>query len=445
MTNGTAVARQDVQQPPTDAEIEQIRKRGTALVAHRKEIAKLDAQISGLTWGSGSQTVQGASFSPMTRAVLAEFCAITRANPLYHVDILGGRPYLNSNYWSDLINTRPDFHHFEQRDLSPSVEQAMRGRAAKHRELAASLEGPEQAQRIAKALDLEEDADDLSLARAQWSAPEWATVVIQTTIWKFIDAAPLEAIRSGEITDIDRYLVAVPECNWAGNKPPAKKKDGGTYEADPIGNAEPAKTARTRSLRRAAVKSFSAWMQQYDRQIAKAEQAIEAEYTVIREDRAEQRQIVAGQAVQSGGGEPQAAASNGAKSLPTEDATTTPAAPPFDASDARKAYFATLRDAGIEKDSARKKWQVDQGLGESTKQWGAVEYGQAMDALLEPARQKALEGADVLGEDAEAMAQQLFGSPLRDLNLKQLKELAAGISARVDGAEAEASGQRRLV
>jgi len=443
MTNGTAVARQDVQQPPTDAEIEQIRKRGTALVAHRKEIAKLEAQISGLTWGSGSQTVQGASFSPMTRAVLAEFCAITRANPLYHVDILGGRPYLNSNYWSDLINTRPDFHHFEQRDLSPSVELAMRGRAAKHRELAASLEGPEQAQRLAKALDLEEEADDLALARAQWSAPDWATVVIQTTIWKFIDAAPLDAIRSGDITDIDRYLVAVPECNWAGNKPPAKKKDGGTYEADPIGNAEPAKTARTRSLRRAAVKSFSAWMQQYDRQIAKAEQAIEAEYTVIREDRAEQRQIANGQAVQSGSGEPHAAAANGAKSLPTEDASPAPEAPAFDATDARKAYFATLRDAGIEKDGERKKFQVSLGLGESTKEWGAEEYARAMDALLEPARTKVADGARLIGRLPNEFAMRELDRPLKDLTLRELNELAARASAQVD--DAEADGQKRLV
>jgi hypothetical protein len=445
MTNGTAVARQDVQQPPTDAEIEQIRKRGTALVAHRKEIAKLDAQISGLTWGSGSQTVQGASFSPMTRAVLAEFCAITRANPLYHVDILGNRPYLNSNYWSDLINTRPDFHHFEQRDLSPSVEQAIRDRAARHRDIAASIEGPEKAQRLAKALDLEEEADDVALARAQWSAPEWAQVVVQTTIFKFIDATPLDAIRSGAITNIDRYIVAVPECNWAGGRPPGKKRDGTTYDSDPIGNNEPAKTARTRSLRRAAVKSFSAWMQEYDKQITKAEQAIEAEFTIIREDRAEQRQIANGQAVQSGSGEPKATTSNGAQSLPTEDATTTPAAPPFDVSDARKAYFATLRDAGIEKDSARKKWQVDQGLGESTKQWGAAEYGKAMDALLEPARAKVRDGVELMGGgQLDQMAFKLYDCSFRELTLKQLNEWAAGISAQLDGATDE-DGQKRLV
>lgn len=322
-TQGTALAPIE---PPTDDQIAQIRRRGAIAVAQRQEISKIEKQLAGLEWGTGTAVVRGSDLSPMTRAVFAEFCAITRANPMYHVDVLGGRPYLNANYWSDRINAEPLFVRFEQRDLSPSVEQALRERAKAHRDVAEQLAAStsdEAARRRAKALDLEEEADDIALARAQWSAPAWATVVIQTTIYRFIDATPIDAIRRGEITDFERWIVPVPECNWAGGKTTGKN--------DPVGNAEPAKTARTRSLRRAAVRAFSAWMQQYEQQIRRAEEALEAEWEEIREERTETRAALPrsgeAQAVRTGNGEPSAARVIDAEPLPVEDATADEIAP----------------------------------------------------------------------------------------------------------------------
>lgn len=307
---------------PTDQEIEAIRQKGAAMAAYQKEVRDIRKLIEGMEWGSGSALVKGSEMSPATRHVVAEFCRITRANPMIHVDMLGGRPYLNAEYWADLINSEPSFHHYEQRDLSPSVEKAMRSRAARHRELADGLQGEERAKRLAYALDLEEEADDVALARAQWSPPEWATVIVETTIHRFMNSAPLAAIQSGEIVDFERYLIQVPECNWAGGRPKAKSKKGYEYDPDPIGNEEPAKTARTRSLRRSARKAFSAWMDEYDEQIKKAEQAIEAEWEIIREDqRSERAALPSGdepQAAQSGG-EPSAARAENGRELPVEN------------------------------------------------------------------------------------------------------------------------------
>jgi hypothetical protein len=210
---------------PTDDEIAAIKKRGTAAIAHRRELAKLERQIYGLSWGAGNQLVTGESFSPMQRAVFAEFCAITRANPMIHVDLLGGKPYLNAQYWSDLVAREPRHVRFDQRDISPAGEEALRGSAKRYRDAAAELHAYGDVDgakaKLARALEIEDEAERNALARAAWKAPTWATDVVETTIYRFIDATPLERIRSGEITEFERYIVAVVECNWAGGRPHA--------------------------------------------------------------------------------------------------------------------------------------------------------------------------------------------------------------------------------
>lgn len=326
---GTALAALN-RQAPTDDEIQAIRSKGRAVAAYQEEVRTIRTTLEGLEWGSGSSVVKGSEMSPKLRHVLAEFCFITRANPLMHVDILGGKPYLNSQYWEDRINSDPYFHHYEQREISPSTEKALRERAAKHRELAAKLQGEEAAKRLAVALDLEEEADDVAMARSTWSAPEWPTSVVETTIVRFMNNTPIEKIRSGEIVEFDRYLIRVAECNWAGNRPKVTKerRNGGgsySYDPDPIGNEEPAKTARTRSLRRAAKKAFPAWMTQYEEQIRKAEEVVEGEWEVIREDQRQERAALPAstgpQAATTGSGEPSAANAEGAREMPVEDAT----------------------------------------------------------------------------------------------------------------------------
>ena len=50
----------------------------------------------------------------------------------------------------------------------------------------------------------------------------------------------------------------------------------------------------------------------------------------------------------------------------------------WDEVDDRKRYFATLREVGIED---RVAWQMENGLGESTKVWGSGEYQKAFELL----------------------------------------------------------------
>lgn len=445
MSSGTAVST-EVRPPlavPSDEDIAGIRKAGAAMVAYQREVNEIEKTIEGLQWG----TVTARSLTPHTRYALAEFCRITRANPMTHIDVLGGKPYLNSTYWSDLVNQHPLFHHYEQRDLSLSVETALRERAHGLRNVAQDLQGEDRARRVAKALDLEEEADEIAAARSRWSPPPNMTVVIETTIWRFMNQAPMAAIGRGEVEEFEKYLIHVSECNWAGGK-----------EKDPVGNANPGLTARTRSFRRAAVKAFSAWTSQYDEQIKKAEYAIEAEFTVIEDERSQARALASGpQAVATGSGEPEAASTEGARPLPVhgealeargsagpygeeaavEAEVVTPPkkekkAPADDEKDeanrARRQLFATLKDSGIEGDPARKEWAQKNNLPASTKDWGPEHYARAMDLLVSPTRKWVEEWAGLFDKDVEDMSLTVLGKRQPE-TLKDWKEMKVAIQA----------------
>jgi hypothetical protein len=361
---------------PTDGAIESIRRAGAIAVADRKEIGLISSQIAGLEWGR--------SFSENGRYAIAAFARVTRANVTVHIDILGGKPYLNAQYWADFIVQHERFHHYVQRDLSPSVEQALRDRAVRHTDLASK----DDKKRLGKALDLIDQADDMVVDRARWSPRETATVVIETTIMRFINAAPLEKIASGEITDLEPYLVAVTECNWAGGmgKTMADKK-----KYDPIGDANPGTTARSRSLRRCATKAFSAWAEEYNNQIEKAENTIMAEFEIIQgeEVAAATEALHPGDPVAVlGSGEPTAVSAEDAEELPVEEIPVVEeeeAEPEFDPTEPRKRFFATFRDAGMD-EKERKTWAKSNGLPQSSKDWGQEEYDRAQGILMDPVR-----------------------------------------------------------
>ena len=393
MTESTAVVAPEA---PTDDAIAQIRRAGSMAVAERKEVSLISRQISGLEWGK--------SFSEEGRYAIAAFARVCRANIIIHVDILGGKPYLNAQYWADYINQHPRFHHYEQTDLSPAVEQALRDAGQ------------------------EDAADEMAIRRIKWSPRENATVVIETTIYRFINAAPMDKIQSGEITNLDQYLISVSECNWAGGMGDTVKG-----KKDPVGDSNPGTTARSRSLRRCAVKSFSAWMEQYDAQIRKAEDVIEAEYEIISSEalatEALRPQPDGPQAVLSSG-EPTAVTTEEAEPLPEEEA--------FDPTDARKRFFATFRDAGMDAKKDRKKWAAANNLPESSKDWGREDYDRAQEILMEPAMKIV---RDFLDGDKAA---------LKDLSLEVLKKEvpeflrdwnALGATLEARAADADASDE----
>lgn len=407
-----------------DKDVSAVKAEGKKMTAYQAEVNKIFSELHGMTWGSGNSLVAGNQFSKGMLSAFATFCHITGANPLIHVDILGGKPYLNAAYWQDKLNVHERFHHYEQRDLSPSVEAAMRERAERHRELAGDMtEGdPEIVKRLGLALDLEDEADDVALDRAKWSPRESATVVIETRILRFITAAPMEKIKAGEITDLDPWLVWVPECNWAGGK-------GNEGKKDPVGDEHPGTTARTRSLKRCATKSFPAWMDGQKEQIEKAELIIEAEYEVVQADNEAERGAippVTGPQAVSGTGEPSAAAIEDAQELPVEEVSSEPPPPPFDVNDARKRLFATLREAGIANDKDRKAWSKENGLPVSTKQWGREEYDRAQELIVGPVRDYVITQA---GDGLEDLSLQVLGKREPEY-FRDWKALRAALEAR---------------
>lgn len=437
MAQSTEMTIAEIAKPPTDAEIEQIRTGGAALIEKKRELNKITRTLEGLEWGN----VKGSSLSVQTRYAMAEFCYVTRANPQIHIDVLGGKPYLNAQYWSDLMNSNQYFIGYDQINVSPSIAALLRQQAEEaERDARAFEDEPEDAKRFRKeAARLRAEAREIDRQRAEWGAPDTASHVIVTVVRRYAPRAPLDQIVSGEI-DGAPFIQEVRECNWAG---------GG--KNDPVGNAEPAKTSRTRSLRRAAVKAFSAWMVNLEKEIDRAERAIEAEFRIIEDDHQQAKAALPAstgpQAVRAGSGEPEAASTNGAKPLPVEGApvATSPApaaatpapdpAPAWDRNDARKRLFATLRDAGIEGDSARKAWAKENGLPESTKEWGEAEYSKANELLVGPERKKVADGCEMLGTTPDALAQEVLGRAAD--TLRDYLQLSAAINARLDGSDPE--------
>lgn len=136
MSENTAVAT-TVQ----DSGVATIEQSGRLAIRREQAVRQVYRELQGIQWGE--------ALSPHTRAVVAAFCHDVGANPMHHVDLLGGRVYLNANYWSDKINGQEHFIGFEQINISKDPE-----------------------------------------AREDWGVPEHATHVYVTEIRRFINAAP---------------------------------------------------------------------------------------------------------------------------------------------------------------------------------------------------------------------------------------------------------------
>lgn len=386
-------------EPPTDDEIAAIRKRGTAVVAHNREVGRFVNMLRGTEWGGAA--------SDVTLAIVAEFCKVIGAHPVYHIDILGGRPYPNAQFWSDRLNSDERFVDYAQVNISNDAA-----------------------------------------AREHYGVPAWAEMAYETIVRKLVAFAPIERIRAGDITDWQQFVVETREAAWAGGK---GKNNG---QSDPVGDAHPSKTARTRSLRRAGARAFSAWMAKYEEQITKAERALEAEWEDIKPTgrRVEQRA-----ALTSGNGEPTAASSSNAQPLPVEDrtspqpsskpdggngesrATSSSPSPDFDEAEAQGRYFQHLRWAfGPSHD--RKDWQVKNGLSASIKEFGPAGYAKAFEIMaplvaeMQQLERKAHEGAKILGFD-NALEYVSARKLPKVTWLQEWRELADAIAFEVDQAE----------
>jgi hypothetical protein len=299
------------------AELKGIQQRGALSVSKARELTAISKQVAGMTWGSGNMAVKGTDLPPASQYAIAQIVKLTGANLSQHIYILGGRPYLNAEYWAERIAGEPHFVRWEQRNLSASHIEHLRKLAEQ-----ADADGDHD-----DAIRLRREARELSSRRSHYNPPAWATDVYETIIYRYREIAPLSAIQRGQAPS-EAWIETVNECNWAGGRPKITKtrqNGGGTYESDPdpVGNAEPAKTARSRSLRRCAIRAFATTLAPVERELQKLEDAIEADFEIIYEDRAQERKALPSetgeQAIRTGNGEPGAAAPREAQSLPVQE------------------------------------------------------------------------------------------------------------------------------
>ncbi len=389
---GTSVVKSD-----DTSELETIRQAGAVAVSDQRAIARLADDLGGLKWGG----VSGASMSPGAKNALAEFCHLTGANPLTHIHILGDNLYLNAAYYRDLVTSHPRFHHDEQIDVSPSVDALLRDQADRYFKRAKDAEG-EQAQRFeARGHAKLDEADEVETERARWSPRSTATVVIVTEIYRFTNQAPLDGITAGSV-DPTNFLVVVRECNWAGGKPADGKRK------DPIGNEDPATSARSRSYRRCGQKAFSAWMAPHQERLDRAAKVIEAEFVILEHDESPLT-------LSDSDAPPMLSVGSGEAHVATDSFEQLPEEPVFDARDAQKRLFATLRDSGITNKELRSAWCEENRLPDSTKDWTAESYERAQSILVDPVKADVLERAgDSVSDMALRILQKDYPEYLRD-------------------------------
>jgi hypothetical protein len=202
------------------------------MIAERKALTKIAAAIRGATWGK--DLGHDGSYA------LAAYCARHSIDAIRHVDILGGRVYLNASYYQEqgagLINAGKvkaiDVDHIEH---DPRLDEAY-------------AEATKFAADSRKAAETATDEDTKQLERDQ--ALEWT---------RRANAARLEIARRRDLRialgakekaaavvrvsitlpGLDEPIVGWNEC---GN---------GIRKGDPVGDDRPALTAETRAARRA--------------------------------------------------------------------------------------------------------------------------------------------------------------------------------------------------
>ncbi len=193
-----------------------------ALVEERKIRNALAQQLRGATW-SKDLSADG------VRA-LAEYCYRRGVDPVAEVEVLGGRPYFTATYYdrigADLIAAGV-VERVEQ--LHVAADPRLGELVALAEQLAA--EGADDPELRAEARNARREQARRLALRIKHAAPEGAAAVVVTRIYVRGLASPIEA------------------ANWAGGGVRPKTYNG--KAGDPIGDAEPTKTAESRSRRRA--------------------------------------------------------------------------------------------------------------------------------------------------------------------------------------------------
>lgn len=146
-----------------------------------------------------AQSSWGKEISVSARAAVVRYCLEIGADPLRHVFVLGGNVYLNAEFYRELVAANPKFLRDEVDFIHDDT------RATK------------------------EERERRAQLRVEYAVPE---------------NAPGAAIVTLHYAGRGPFI----GCNWAGAK-----------EKDPVGKAEPTKSAQSRAYRKAAMKAEPAW------------------------------------------------------------------------------------------------------------------------------------------------------------------------------------------
>jgi hypothetical protein len=179
-------------------------------VAEAKELNAMVVAIRGTQWGN--------ECSPQVQRAVAHYCNQNGLDAVRHVEVLGGRIYLTGELYEErgsplvlsgaVVLAEPDFVHEDKR--------------------------------------LAEQAKSENATLATWATGEQVRRIQQRIMLGIPDDATGACVYRATVAG--SVLVGF---NWCGGASKAKrKKDGTTYRADPVGDAEPVKTAQSRAKRR---------------------------------------------------------------------------------------------------------------------------------------------------------------------------------------------------
>lgn len=236
MTNSTAVARREDTGAVTTEQVKEAAKQHPAVIESRVRNA-LAQQLRGTQWGKELN-------AHAIRAV-AEYAHRYGLDPISEIEILGGRIYRTANYYerrgAEMIAAgEVEYIKLDHIAHDPRLDEM------------AGSDVPEDAEWARREIVRR------AKLRMQHGAPDKAAAVVVTRI---------------KVPGLTEEIVG---CNWCG---------GGVRRGDPVGDAEPTKTAETRSKRR-AWKQLTTHVPALAQHEAEMDDGGVAVSAVVREDRA---------------------------------------------------------------------------------------------------------------------------------------------------------------
>lgn len=350
--------------------LQRFSERGRAAETRRQEIRGMAESLADSEqWGK----VMGRKMSQGSLYALARMCHVTQADPILDIDLLGGHPYHNANYFIRRAQNHP--------------------RYVKHRH---------------------NNILNNQAKREEYGVPEDAMAAYEVILTIYLPSAPMDAIKAGRIPfdEAMKWTTEVAAANWAGHVKTVNTREGPQKRADAIGKTEPDKTARTRAYRRAARDAFGAEFID-DQAVQRAETRLAEEWE--HPEPAQQADVGGAGEIAVGGGEPATVIDDPdlidfETGEIVEPEPEPEPEPQVDMNELRRRYFATLRAIGITNDDGRKAFQSKHGLPDSVTKFTADDFESAHDAIMTPLR-----------DDVEGLCAEI-GTTVADVSLQELQQ-----------------------